>query len=83
MTTTIAGGYALKPGKVDGPAQNASFSPDFELVFVPELCVLLVSDRGNQLIRQIDLKVEDCRRSPDSGKLLNLIVLCFFLDKMH
>ncbi|KAL6351282.1 hypothetical protein AAG906_035074 [Vitis piasezkii] len=36
VTTTIAGGYAQKTGKVDGPAQNASFSKDFELVFVPE-----------------------------------------------
>lgn len=66
MTTTIAGGYAQKTGKVDGPAQNASFSKDFELVFVPEKCAVLVSDRGSQLVRQIDLKVEDCRRSPQS-----------------
>lgn len=66
VTTTIAGGYAQKTGKVDGPAQNASFSKDFELVFVPEKCAVLVSDRGSQLVRQIDLKVEDCRRSPQS-----------------
>lgn len=82
MTTTIAGGYAQKTGKVDGPAQNASFSKDFELVFVPEKCAVLVSDRGSQLVRQIDLKVEDCRRSPQSGKLLDVIVRCFFLEKL-
>ncbi|XP_059448588.1 uncharacterized protein LOC132179823 isoform X2 [Corylus avellana] len=58
--TTIAGGYSEKPGREDGPAQNASFSDDFEISFVPEICALLISDHGNQLVRQIGLKAEDC-----------------------
>ncbi|XP_021895801.1 uncharacterized protein LOC110813095 isoform X2 [Carica papaya] len=65
--TTIAGGYSNKTGSGDGPAQNASFSDNFEIIFVPERCVLLISDHGNQLIRQIDLKVDDCTRSSPSA----------------
>lgn len=67
--TTIAGGYtyADKPGHKDGPAQNATFSADFEVAFVAEECALLVSDHGNQLVRQINLKADDCR-SGSSGR---------------
>ncbi|KAK7843188.1 protein suppressor of quenching 1 [Quercus suber] len=59
---TIAGGYSKNPGHQDGPAKNASFSDDFEISFVPEKCALLISDHGNQLVRQISLKAEDCVR---------------------
>ncbi|GMN41655.1 hypothetical protein TIFTF001_010881 [Ficus carica] len=62
--STIAGVHN-KTGKDDGPVQNATFSNDFELVFVAEKCALLVSDHGNRLVRQIDLKADDCVR--DSG----------------
>lgn len=65
--TTIAGGYSKKEGHVDGPAQNASFSSDFGLTFVPHICGLLIADHGNQLIRQINLKPEDCSKSSQSG----------------
>ncbi|KAF3431303.1 hypothetical protein FNV43_RR26034 [Rhamnella rubrinervis] len=65
--TTIAGGYTQKTGALDGPAQNATFSDDFELDFVAETCALLVSDHGNQLVRQINLKAEDCSGSSSSG----------------
>lgn len=58
--TTIAGGYVQKTGKQDGPAQNASFSDDFELAFDPQRCALLISDHGNRLVRQLDLKADDC-----------------------
>ncbi|KAM1065660.1 hypothetical protein FF2_020971 [Malus domestica] len=58
--STIAGGYSQKPGREDGPAQNATFSPDIELAFAADQCTLLVSDRGNQLVRLISLKPEDC-----------------------
>ncbi|KAK9117077.1 hypothetical protein Sjap_016024 [Stephania japonica] len=58
--STIAGGYSAKTGKKDGPAQNASFSEDFELAFVPDMCALLISDRGNRLIRRMNLKESDC-----------------------
>lgn len=57
--STIAG-VNKKTGKDDGPGQNATFSNDYELVFVAEKCALLVSDRGTMLVRQIDLKAEDC-----------------------
>ncbi|XP_042499230.1 uncharacterized protein LOC122077366 isoform X2 [Macadamia integrifolia] len=73
--TTIAGGYSKGPGKVDGPAQNASFSDDFELTFVPERCALLISDRGNHLVRQINLKPEDCGK----GSKLDLGVAAIWL----
>lgn len=54
-----------KTGKDDGPVQNATFSNDFQLVFVAEKCALLVADHANHLVRQIDLKADDCVR--DSG----------------
>ncbi|KAM0866727.1 hypothetical protein ACQ4PT_042451 [Festuca glaucescens] len=66
-TTTIAGGYSAGTGRRDGPAQNATFSPDFELVYVPKICALLVADRGNRLIRQINLKPEDCAHETQKG----------------
>ncbi|KAK8451111.1 hypothetical protein SEVIR_6G150100v4 [Setaria viridis] len=66
-TTTIAGGLSSGPGHRDGPAQNATFSPDFELAYVPKICALLVADRGNRMIRQINLKPEDCAREKQSG----------------
>ncbi|XP_057948899.1 uncharacterized protein LOC131144337 isoform X2 [Malania oleifera] len=64
--TTIAGGISHKIGNADGPAQNASFSTDFELVFVPEKCALLIPDHGNKLVRMINLKPEDCARGSQS-----------------
>ncbi|KAJ6793575.1 Uncharacterized protein M6B38_234805 [Iris pallida] len=67
FTTTIAGGYSEKTGHIDGPAQNASFSNKFDLVYVPTMCAILISDRTNQLIRQIDLKPEDCAQKSQSG----------------
>ncbi|XP_059656032.1 uncharacterized protein LOC132303028 isoform X3 [Cornus florida] len=65
--TTIAGSYSEKPGHVDGPGQNATFSDDFELTFVPERCALMLSDHGNKLVRQINLKLEDCAKGSQSG----------------
>lgn len=72
--TTIAGGYSKKMGNNDGPAQNATFSDDFDLTFVPGICALLISDHGNQLVRQINLKAEDCSRSSHSGMFLVIII---------
>ncbi|WCJ21678.1 NHL domain-containing protein [Euphorbia peplus] len=65
--TTIAGGYSKSTGRQDGPAQNATFSSDFEVAFVPQECALLISDHGNQLIRHIGLKPEDCTTASQSG----------------
>ncbi|XP_028754419.1 uncharacterized protein LOC114713909 isoform X2 [Neltuma alba] len=64
--TTIAGGFSREKGRKDGPAQNATFSDDYELAFIPSRCLLLVSDHGNRLVRQINLKKEDCT-PPQSG----------------
>ncbi|KAK1362159.1 Six-bladed beta-propeller [Heracleum sosnowskyi] len=68
--TTIAGGYSQKPGNADGPGRNASFSDDFELNFIPGSCALIISDHGNKLIRQINLKAEDCLQ--DSPAVLGI-----------
>ncbi|KAK6922154.1 NHL repeat [Dillenia turbinata] len=82
--TTIAGGYSRSAGHVDGPAQNASFSDDFELTFAPKRCALLISDHGNKLIRQINLKSEDCKKDSHSVSrsttlwVLGLGISCLF-----
>ncbi|KAJ4838750.1 hypothetical protein Tsubulata_029160 [Turnera subulata] len=73
--TTIAGGLSKKTGKEDGPGKNATFSNDFELIFVAERCALLVSDHGSQLVRQIALKPEDCGGGPKSGPALGAVQL--------
>lgn len=57
--TTVGGGYSQTPGHADGPTRNASFSYDFELNFIPGSCALIISDHGNKLICQINLKAED------------------------
>lgn len=84
--STIAGGYthSQKPGREDGPSQNATFSTELELAFVADKCALLVSDWGNQLVRLINLKPEDCARSSPSALgaasiwLLGLGLSCLF-----
>ncbi|XP_031386301.1 uncharacterized protein LOC116199871 isoform X2 [Punica granatum] len=70
---TIAGGYSQKTGHADGPGQNASFSSDFELSFIPESCSLLISDHGNQLVRQILLKKEDCGKNNGSPSVMGTV----------
>ncbi|KFK44463.1 hypothetical protein AALP_AA1G259600 [Arabis alpina] len=65
--TTIAGGISNEYGHRDGPAQNATFSNDFDITFVPQRCCLLVSDHGNERVRQINLKEEDCLESSHSN----------------
>uniref|UniRef100_A0A0E0QJ04 Uncharacterized protein n=1 Tax=Oryza rufipogon TaxID=4529 RepID=A0A0E0QJ04_ORYRU len=86
FTTTIAGGRSKGPGRKDGPAQNATFSSDFELVYVPKMCALLVTDRGNRLIRQINLKQEDCARETQPGlgttSVSIIAVLCALLGSV-
>ncbi|KAG0465287.1 hypothetical protein HPP92_019451 [Vanilla planifolia] len=73
MTTTIAGNNSSKPGHADGPGQNATFSEDFDLVYMPKMCALLISDRGNRIIRQMNLKPEDCIEKTQSSKGLGVI----------
>ncbi|KAF9683884.1 hypothetical protein SADUNF_Sadunf04G0060300 [Salix dunnii] len=72
VTSTIVGNYS-QTGRQDGPGETATFSSDFEVLFVPQICALLISDHGNQLLRQIDLKPEDCAFSPQSGENLKML----------
>ncbi|XP_027347661.1 uncharacterized protein LOC113859042 isoform X2 [Abrus precatorius] len=67
VTTIAGGGFSEKSSGKDGPALNASFSNDFDLTFIPGLCSLLVSDHMHQLVRQINLKEEDCTFGSKSG----------------
>ncbi|KAJ6960609.1 hypothetical protein NC653_038589 [Populus alba x Populus x berolinensis] len=82
-TTTIAGNYS-QTGRQDGPGNTATFSSDFEVLFVPQLCALLISDHGNQLLRQVDLKQEDCILGSQSALgavkfwVLGLVLSCLF-----
>lgn len=58
--TTIAGGKSNVAGYRDGPSEDAKFSNDFDVVYVRPTCSLLVIDRGNAALRQINLNQEDC-----------------------
>lgn len=58
---TIAGGnWARGTGHIDGPSDNAKFSDDFDIIYVSSTCSILVIDRGNQAIREIQLHEDDC-----------------------
>lgn len=75
---TIAGGKLGRGGgHVDGPSEDAKFSDDFDLVYVGSSCSLLVVDRGNQAIREIQLQEDDCSQQEDNnlhlGKVQKII----------
>jgi len=66
--TTIAGGKMVRGGgHVDGPSEDAKFSNDFDVVYLGSSCSLLVIDRGNQAIREIQLHFDDCADQYGSG----------------
>lgn len=66
--TTIAGGKTVHGGgHVDGPSEDAKFSNDFDVVYVGSSCSLLVIDRGNRAIREIQLRFDDCAYQYGSG----------------
>lgn len=74
--TTIAGGkWSRGGGHVDGPSEDAKFSNDFDVVYVGSSCSLLVIDRGNKAIREIQLHFEDCAYQYDNGFPLGIAVL--------
>ncbi|XP_060214328.1 uncharacterized protein LOC132641376 isoform X1 [Lycium barbarum] len=74
--TTIAGGkWSRGGGHVDGPSEDAKFSNDFDVVYMGSSCSLLVIDRGNKAIREIQLHFEDCAYQYDSGFPLGIAVL--------
>ncbi|XP_071717365.1 uncharacterized protein [Rutidosis leptorrhynchoides] len=68
--TTIAGGGKVGRGgggHVDGPSEDAKFSNDFDVVYIGSSCSLLVIDRGNQAIREIQLPFDDCAYQYGTG----------------
>ncbi|KAK7854632.1 hypothetical protein CFP56_031532 [Quercus suber] len=74
--TTIAGGkWGRGGGHVDGPSEDAKFSNDFDLVYIGSSCSLLVIDRGNQAIREIQLNDDDCSDDYDGSFHLGIAVL--------
>nr|KJB77985.1 hypothetical protein B456_012G171100 [Gossypium raimondii] len=74
--TTIAGGKWNRGGRhVDGPSEDARFSDDFDVVYVGSSCSLLVIDRGNRAIREIQLRFDDCAYQYGSGFPLGIAVL--------
>ncbi|XP_022734392.1 uncharacterized protein LOC111287962 [Durio zibethinus] len=74
--TTIAGGkWSRGGGHVDGPSEDAKFSNDFDVVYVGSSCSLLVIDRGNGAIREIQLHFDDCAYQYGSGFPLGIAVL--------
>ncbi|GMJ04760.1 hypothetical protein like AT1G70280 [Hibiscus trionum] len=74
--TTIAGGKLSRGGgHVDGPSEDAKFSNDFDVVYVGSSCSLLVIDRGNRAIREIQLHFDDCAYQYGSGFPLGISVL--------
>ncbi|KAL1538590.1 hypothetical protein AAHA92_27317 [Salvia divinorum] len=79
---TIAGGKSGRGGgHIDGPSEDARFSDDFDLIYMGSSCSLLVIDRGNQAIREIQLHEHDCSHEEDSNLDLGMAVLaaaCFF-----
>ncbi|PSS30398.1 NHL repeat-containing protein [Actinidia chinensis var. chinensis] len=73
---TIAGGkWSRGGGHVDGPSEDAKFSDDFDLVYIGSSCSLLVIDRGNQAIREIQLNEDDCNYQYDGNLHLGIAVL--------
>lgn len=73
--TTIAGGRSTKSGHIDGPSEDAKFSNDFDLVYVSSTCSLLVVDRGNQAIREIQLNYDDCAYQYGSNFSLGILLI--------
>ncbi|KAJ6793590.1 Uncharacterized protein M6B38_234880 [Iris pallida] len=73
--TTIAGGKWNRGGYLDGPSEDVKLSNDFEVVYIASSCSLLVVDRGNQAIREIQLNFDDCAYQYGSGFPLGIAVL--------
>lgn len=74
--TTIAGGkWGRGGGHVDGPSEDAKFSDDFDVVYIGSSCSLLVIDRGNRAIREIQLNFDDCAYQYRTGFPLGMAML--------
>ncbi|KAJ0493433.1 putative six-bladed beta-propeller, TolB [Helianthus annuus] len=75
VTTIAGGGKSGRGGHVDGPSEDARFSNDFDVVYIGSSCSLLVIDRGNQAIREIQLPFDDCAYQYGSGFPIGIAVL--------
>ncbi|XP_020541262.1 uncharacterized protein LOC105649869 isoform X2 [Jatropha curcas] len=74
--TTIAGGkWGRGGGHVDGASEDAKFSNDFDVVYIGSSCSLLVIDRGNRAIREIQLHFDDCAYQYGTGFPFGIAVL--------
>lgn len=54
LVTTIAGGSNWT-GHNDGEGSDVTFSNDFEATYLHSTCTLAIADRGNRMIREIQL----------------------------
>ncbi|KFK25724.1 hypothetical protein AALP_AA8G151500 [Arabis alpina] len=62
--STIAAGGRWSSGSKE---ESMRFSDDFDLIYVSSSCSLLVIDRGNQMIKEIQLHDHDCsHHEPDT-----------------
>lgn len=72
---------------MDGPSEDAKFSNDFDVVYLGSSCSLLVIDRGNKAIREIQLNFDDCAYQYGSGFPLgiicNIIAYLSYVDFMN
>ncbi|KAI3730925.1 hypothetical protein L1987_62106 [Smallanthus sonchifolius] len=75
VTTIAGGGKVGRGGHVDGPSEDAKFSNDFDVLYIGSSCSLLVIDRGNQAIREIQLPFDDCAYQYGSGFPIGIVVL--------
>uniref|UniRef100_A0A453SEE6 Uncharacterized protein n=1 Tax=Aegilops tauschii subsp. strangulata TaxID=200361 RepID=A0A453SEE6_AEGTS len=77
--TTIAGGKSSRGGHVGGPSDDAKFATDFEVHYIASRCSLLVIDRGNQAIREIQLNLDDRVYQYEAGFPIGMycaIIIC-------
>lgn len=54
VVTTIAGG-SNRTGHNDGEGSEVTFSNDFDVTYLRSTCTLVIADRGNRMIREIQL----------------------------
>ncbi|XP_024974140.1 uncharacterized protein LOC112512421 [Cynara cardunculus var. scolymus] len=83
---TIAGGNWVRGSHyIDGASDSVKFSNDFDVQYVASSCSILVVDRGNQAIREIQLHDDDCSFHHYDGNLhlgiavLSAAVFCGFM----
>ncbi|KAI3665946.1 hypothetical protein L6452_44581 [Arctium lappa] len=78
---TIAGGNWVRgSGHIDGPSDSVKFSNDFDVQYVASSCSILVVDRGNQAIREIQLHDDDCSfHHYDGIAVLSAAMFCGFM----